>query len=65
MAVSDKPPDAEVLVFPAPPKHNPLPDDALVFFHAGDRWRVPDVERLRAEADTKRIADKIAARNRL
>lgn len=65
MAVSDKPQNAEVLAFPTPPKRNPLPDDVLVFFHVGDRWRAPEVERLRAEVDTKRIADKIAARNRL
>jgi hypothetical protein len=65
--VSDHAEPAAVIPFPAVAREpsEPLPDGSLVLCHVAGRWRTPEVERLRAEADTARIAERIAARNRL
>ncbi len=42
-----------------------LPDGSVVMRHVRGRWRAPAVERLRAEADTKRVEVERAGKERL
>jgi hypothetical protein len=57
---------ADIIKFPKP-KRAPreFPAGSMTLCHVAGRWRAPDVERLRAETDTKRIEVEQAGKERL